>query len=312
MMKLDNLKLFVKTLQAGSVTQAAKDLGMPKSSLSRHLTELETEFNIRLLDRRPRNLAATEAGQLLYNQAAPLMEGLEDVSQFMEGWREDPRGSLKILLPQEFFNQQIGQLAIEFISQYKEICLTINHYSGELPSNNRDYDLTFVVHDSPLPASDLIARELMSLPQGIYCSPHCATQITLNDLSDLSDYPVILENNESSWQFKKREDKREVKRQDKQHGKRAETVSIPVTGRLNMNSAEMRLIGAIRGMGMIKLPQYIADQQVRLGALKQVITPYPLEAQTVSVLYPTRMMPRKTKTFLDFMQGNIGRLQSVV
>lgn len=307
-MKLDNLKLFVKTLQAGSVTQAAKDLGMPKSSLSRHLTELETEFNIRLLDRRPRNLAATEAGQLLYNQAAPLMEGLEDVSHFMEGWREEPRGSLKILLPQEFFNQQVGQLAVEFSHRYKEICLTINHYSGELPSNNRDYDLTFAVHDSPLPASDLIARELMSLPQGIYCSPHCATQISIHELSDLSNYKVILENNESSWQFLKRQDKRETKPSKK----RAETVSIPVSGRLNMNSAEMRLIGAIRGMGMIKLPQYIADQQLRLGALKQVCTPYPLEAQTVSVLYPTRMMPRKTKTFLDFIQDNIGRLQSVV
>lgn len=299
-MKLDNLKLFVKTLQAGSVTQAAKDLGMPKSSLSRHLTELESEFNIRLLDRRPRNLAATEAGQLLYNQAAPLMEGLEDVSHFMEGWREEPRGALKILLPQEFFNQQIGQLAIEFMSQYKEICLTINHYSGELPNNNRDYDLTFAVHDSPLPASDSIARELMSLPQGIFCSPHCATQISISELSDLSKYNVILENNESSWQF------------HRQQGKRSETISIPVKGRLNMNSAEMRLIGAIRGVGMIKLPQYIADQQIRLGAIKQLHTPYPLEAQTVSVLYPTRMIPRKTKTFLDFIQDNIGRLHSVV
>lgn len=303
-MKLDNLKLFVKTLQAGSVTQAAKELGMPKSSLSRHLTDLETEFNIRLLDRRPRNLAATEAGQLLYNQAAPLMEGLEDVSDFMEGWREEPRGTLKILFPQEFFNQQVGQLAIEFIGKYKEICLTINHYSGELPNNSRDYDLAFAVHDSPLPASDMIARELMSLPQGIYCSPHCATHITLNELSDLSGYSVILENNESSWRFHKRSNKNKTPR--------TETISIPVKGRLNMNSAEMRLIGAVRGMGMIKLPQYIADQQVRLGALKQVNTPYPLEAQTVSVLYPTRMMPRKTKTFLDFIQDNIGRLQSVV
>jgi len=303
-MKLDNLKLFVKTLQAGSVTQAAKDLGMPKSSLSRHLTDLETEFNIRLLDRRPRNLSATEAGQLLYNQAAPLMEGLDDVSQFMEGWRKEPRGSLKILLPQEFFNQQIGQLTIEFMSQYKDICLTINHYSGELPSNNRDYDLTFAVHDSPLPASDLIVRELMSLPQGVYCSPHCATQITINELNDLSNYQVIRENNESSWQF--------LKKQDQKQSKQAERVSISVVGRLNMNSAEMRLIGAIRGMGMIKLPQYIADQQLRLGALKQVSTPFPLEAQTVSVLYPTRMMPRKTKTFLDFIQDNIGRLQSIV
>lgn len=299
-MKLDNLKLFVKTLQAGSVTQAAKYLNMPKSTLSRHLTELETEFNIQLLDRRPHNLAATEAGQLLYNQAAPLMEGLEDVSNFMENWREEPRGSLKILLPQEFFNQQIGQLAIEFMTKYKEICLTINHYSGELPNHCRDYDLTFVVHDKPLPASDLIVRELMSLPQGIYCSPHCATKIVINQLSELSNYKVILEDNESSWQFHKRLDKQ------------SESVSIPVSGRLNMNSAEMRIIAAIRGLGMIKLPQYLADQHVRLGALKQVTMPYPLGALTVSVLYPTRMIPRKTKIFLDFIQNNIGRLQSLV
>lgn len=299
-MKLDNLKIFVKTLQAGSVTQAAKDLNMPKSTLSRHLTELETEFNIQLLDRRPRNLAATEAGQLLYKQAAPLMEGLEDVSNFMENWREEPRGSLKILLPQEFFNQQIGQLAIEFITQYKEICLTINHYSGELPSNSRDYDLTFVIHDKPLPASDLIVRELMSLPQGIYCSPHCATKIVINQLNELSNYQVILKDNESSWQFHRQLDKH------------SESVSIAVNGRLNMNSAEMRVIAAIRGLGMIKLPQYLADQHLRLGALKQVVMPYPLEALTVSVLYPTRMIPRKTKIFLDFIQNNIGRLQSLV
>ncbi len=299
-MKLDNLKLFVKTLQAGSVTQAAKELGMPKSSLSRHLTDLETEFNIRLLDRRPRNLAATEAGQLLYNQAAPLMEGLEDVSHFMEDWREEPRGSLKILLPQEFFSQQLGQLAVEFMGQYKDICLTINHYSGQLPGNSRDYDLVFAVHDSPLPASDLIARELMSLPQGIYCSPHCATRIIIKDLGDLSSYKVILENNEAHWQFHRK------------NGKKSEVISIAVDGRLSMNSAEMRLIGAVRGMGMIKLPQYAADQHLRLGSLKQVNTPSPLTALTVSVLYPTRMIPRKTKTFLDFIQGNIGRLHSMI
>lgn len=299
-MKLDNLRLFVKTLQSGSVTQAAKDLGMPKSSLSRHLTELEAEFNIRLLDRRPRNLSATEAGQLLYQQAAPLMEGLEDVSHFMEDWREEPRGALNILIPQEFFSQQFSQLAIEFMEQFKEINLTIQDYSGTLPNNIRDFDLVFAVHDNPLPASDMIARELMSLPQGIYCSPHCATQITINELNDLTDYKVILENNESHWQF------------NKMKNNKSEIISIPVQGRLSMNSSEMRLTGAIRGMGMIKLEKYTADKHIRQGALKQVCTPIPLAALTVSVLYPTRMIPRKTKTFLSFIQDNIGRLYSII
>lgn len=293
-MKLDNLNLFVKTLDAGSVTQAAKNLNMPKSSLSRHLTELEAEFNIRLLDRRPRNLAATEAGQLLYDQVAPLMEGLDDVSNFMEHWREQPRGLLKLLLPLEFFNQDMGQLVVEFMEQYREINLCITHYAGVLPDNSRDFDLSFVVHDRPLAASDLIARALMSLPQGIYCHPHCGNNIQLTELTKLSKQNAILPTGETDWHFRRNN----------------ESIRVPVSARLTMNSEEMRMIAAIRGMGMIKLPQYIAEHQVKLGTLTKIQTPLPLEAQQVSVIYPSRNIPRKTRVLLDFIQDNIGRLYS--
>ncbi len=293
-MKLDNLNLFVKTVDAGSITQGAKDLGMAKSSLSRNLTELEKEFNIRLLDRRPRNLATTEAGQLLYDQVAPLMEGLDGVSHFMEGWREQPRGNLNVLLPMEFFNQDMGQLLLEFMEKYHEINLSIDHYGGQLLRNSHEYDLSFVVHDRPLPSSDLIARTLMSLPQGIYCSPHCADKINIDQLSQLSNHMAIVQSGERDWVFRGPQN----------------TINIPVAGRLTMNSEEMRMVGAIRGMGMVKLPKYAAQHQVNLGALMPVHTPLPLVAQTVSVVYPGRTMPRKSRALLEFIQDSIGRLHS--
>ncbi len=295
-MKLDNLDLFVKTLQSGSITQAAKDLNMAKSSLSRRLTELESEFNIRLLDRRPRNLAATEAGQLLYDQVAPLMEGLDEVSNFMEHWREQPRGSLKMLLPIEFFNEDMGQLAIEFMEKYKEIQLTISHYSGQLPEESRQFDLSFVVHDRPLPASDLIARSLMSLPQDIYVSPHCASKINITELAQLSQQKAILQSGESDWHFRGS----------------VGAISIPVSARLTMDSEQMRIMGAVRGMGMIKLPRYVAEHHVRKGALCRLQAPAQLEAQTVSVVYPGRVMPKKSRALLEFIQDNIGRLRSQI
>ena len=295
-MKLDNLNLFVKTLQSGSVTQAAKDLNMAKSSLSRHLSDLEKEFNIRLLDRRPRNLAATEAGQLLFDQVAPLMEGLDEVSNFMEHWREQPRGALTLLLPMEFFNEDMGQLAIEFMEKYKDIHLTINHYSGPFPERHQTCDLSFVVHDRPLPPSDMIARSLMSLPQDIYVNPRCVTNIHIQDLNQLSEQKAIVQSGESDWHFRGQEG----------------VISVPISSRLTMNSEQMRIVGAVRGMGMIKLPRYVAEYQVRIGALQKLPTPWQLEAQTVSVMYPGRVMPRKSRALLEFIQDNIGRLRSQI
>jgi len=293
-MKLDNLKLFVQTLKTGSITGAANELGMAKSSLSRHLTELESEFNIRLLNRRPRNLTATEAGQLLFDQVAPLMEGLNEVSHFMEHWREQPRGALTMLLPLEFFNEDMGQLTVEFMEAYKDIQLTITHYAGPLPDNSRDFDLSFVLHDRPLPPSDLIARSLMSLPQGIYGSAHCGDTSTITELAQLSAASVILQPGERDWQFRSE----------------GGAISIPVSGRLTMSSEQMRLVAAIRGQGLVKLPRYLAEQQVKLGTLCPLQTSLPLEAQTVSVVYPGRTMPRKSRALLEFIQDNIGRLHS--
>ncbi len=295
-MKLDNLNLFVKTLQSGSVTQAAKDLNMAKSSLSRHLSDLEKEFNIRLLDRRPRNLAATEAGQLLFDQVAPLMEGLDEVSIFMEHWREQPRGALTMLLPMEFFNEDMGQLAIEFMEKYKDIHLTISHYSGQFPERHQSFDLSFVVHDRPLPPSDMIARSLMSLPQDIYVNPRCATKMYIQELNQLGEQKAIVQSGESDWHFRGKEG----------------AISVPISSRLTMNSEQMRIVGAVRGMGMIKLPRYVAEHQVKIGALQRLAIPWQLEAQTVSVMYPGRVMPRKSRALLEFIQDNIGRLRSQI
>jgi len=177
---------------------------------------------------------------------------------------------------------------------YKDIQLTITHYAGPLPDNSREFDLSFALHDRPLPASDLIARSLMSLPQGIYCSAHCGVASGIEELAELSATNVILQPGERDWQF----------RSD------AGAISVPVSGRLTMSSAQMRLVAAIRGQGLVKLPRYLAQEQVKLGTLQMVKTPLPLEAQTVSVVYPGRTMPRKSRALLEFIQDNIGRLHS--
>ena len=102
-----------------------------------------------------------------------------------------------MLLPLEFFNEDMGELTVEFIQAYKDIKLNVSHYSGPLPDNSADFDLCFALHDRPLPASDLIARSLMSVPQGIYggahCAAYCGEKAGFDDLSQLSSAQVILQ-----------------------------------------------------------------------------------------------------------------------
>jgi DNA-binding transcriptional LysR family regulator len=190
----------------------------------------------------------------------------------------------------------MGQLVVEFMNKFTDISLSVTHYSGVLPSNVHDFDLSFVVHDRPMPASDLIAKTLMSLPQGIYGSPHgCGYQSAI-ELDEIIDHCTILPLQEHDWHFRR--------------GK--ESISVPVSARLTMSSESMRVTAALNGAGIVKLPCYIAEKYVRQGALSQIKTPLPLAAQTVSVVYPSRVIPRKTRILLDFIQENIGKLYSPV
>ncbi|GGX45534.1 LysR family transcriptional regulator [Saccharospirillum salsuginis] len=294
-MELDGLSLFIDTVRAGSITGAAEHRGMPKSTLSRQLRQFEEKMGVRLLERSTRRLDLTEAGEALFNNAAPFLEELEDIQDSVRAYQRHPKGRLAIQMPQELFTTQMGELISEFLQRYPEISLCCTQYSGVLPAPSPEFDLQFVLHDSPLPASDWIARTLMSIPQGLFIASHCRERAP-TQLSDLADCRCILQSGESMWSFRV--------------GRHIETV--PVNGRLVLNSPDMQLQAAIRGLGLARLARYQADPAVRRGALAEVELEGKPVAQQLTVLYRSRHLPLKTRLFLDHFQNHIGRLYSVL
>lgn len=294
-MELDNLALFIETIDQGSITKAAEKLQRPKSTISRQLTALELQMGVKLMERTTRQLNLTEAGQALYSRSAPYIEELKEIGQEINSFAREPKGKLSILWPQELFTETMSELIAEFLQEYPQVKFCGTQYNGADPKLQNEIDLHFVLHQHSLPDSDWIAQSLMSIPQGLYIAAHCASKAPKH-LEELSGYPCILQGDEFQWLFR-----------------RSSGIDvIDVSGRLTLNSPDMRLQAAIRGLGLVRLPVYLAEPYIRRGVLAAVELEGKPVAEQLSVIYKSRQLPLKTRRFLEHFQGHLGRLYSQI
>ena len=286
---LDDLLLFVTLVESGSYTRAAAELSLPKSRLSRHITQLEKNVGSQLLVRTTRSQTLTEAGQILYRLCKPHIEELTKVEEALGAIINQPKGRLNILLPLEFFNRVISALITEFACLYPQIIISCHHYSGALPDHDLKYDLIFVLHEDELPASDWVAKTLLSFPQSIYAAAdYDASHLSAPE--DLQDEMAILGQNKQSWLFR---------------GEQS-IQSVAVHGRITLASPEMQLEATVRNLGLAKLPDYVV--QVESNCLQRIKLSSQPVAQQLTVVYQSRSIPAKTRVFLDYFQSKIGCL----
>lgn len=299
MKNLDDLRLFVSLVEAGSFTLAAKKLGMAKSKLSRRLVLLEENLGTELLLRTTRKQQLTESGRLLYCSSKEHIAALTQVEETLSSSLNQPQGKLNILLPLEFFNKIISVIIADFLKQYPKINIHCQHYSGSVPEFDPKFDLCFVLHEQTLPATNWIARELLSFPQSIYFSPVAANEAIKAKLcqksispDQLTKFDCILAEENQPWHFR--------------HNKTIEQVHV--TGKVIFSSPEMRLQAGEQGLGLCKLPDYVLNTHQHEEKLRRVKLTHGSVAQRLSVLYQSRNIATKTRTFLDYFQSHVGQL----
>lgn len=295
-LNIDNIKFFVSVINSGTLTNAAQTLDIPKSTLSRHLQQLEIEMGLKLLRKQGRKLKPTEAGLRLFDQSENLIESLDQIVKGIEDFHHQPKGNLRIQAPVEFMMEDMAQLLTEFGLQYRDINICYTQYAADF-NPQTGCDISILTHDLPLQDSDLIARPLMSLNQGLYCSPSYLNGKKTLTMDELSEMKLISQSNEPYWYFRQQQQRIALTLSDVQ---------------LMINSPTMRLIAAQRQLGITKLPSYLVSKQLREGSLIEVKTELPLWASNVSLVYSHRQPPRKIAVFVDFLQNNIGRFQSQI
>lgn len=298
-MSLDanDLILFAHIMDAGSFSKAAERTGLPKSTLSRRITALESKLGERLLTRSTRRLAITEFGERILDHARRLLEETEAASAMALHRQGTPRGVLRVSMPPDFRELDLTPLLLQYAASYPEVRLELDLSPRRVDLLAERFDLA-VRAASRLPDDGtLVARKLCEMPNGLYASPAYLRRYGMPasppELIDHVGLRLIGGNGEPlPWRLSRGEETWE---------------GLP-NGPLAVNSPSLQRDLAAHGMGIVALDQRFAGKMLEQGLLQRVLPEWCLPTVTLWCVTPgRRLIPARTTAFIEMLRNALAR-----
>lgn len=287
--RLQAMSMLIKVAELGSFSAASKNLNVPLPTLSRKISELESQLGVRLLHRTTRKLSLTDSGYDYIQACKRILEQVEEAESQAKGEYLEPRGDLVITAPVMFGRLYVLPIVIEFLSLYSNI--NVQLLLSDRNINLFEDDVDMAIRIGELPDSTMIASQVGSMrivtcaSQKFLCkhpkveSPH--------DLAQRSCVLLDTAMTTSHWLYKLPDS--------------GLTVHIDVLPRLTVNDSNSAVQAAIKGVGITQQLHYQVKEAIDKDDLQMILTefePYPLP---ISVIHKTRKyLPQKTNFFLKF------------
>jgi DNA-binding transcriptional LysR family regulator len=286
-MDLNELLVFTRVVQAGSFTAAARQLDMPKSSVSRKVSELEDRIGARLLQRTTRQLGLTDAGRIYFEHSARIVAQIEEADQAVNRLQATPRGLLRVTAPLSF--AMLGPIVAEFLEQYPDVQVELMCTDRAVDLIEEGFDLA--IRAGKLEDSTLVARHLGALKRVLVAAPgYCKRHGTPRTPADLAQHACITFGagaTPSVWTLYD-DDK---------------PVEVRVTSRLVVNDFDMMGDAARAALGIAYMPEYVCAHDLAAGRLRHVLPRWCSAVAPVQALYPTaRHLSPKVVAFLDLVR----------
>lgn len=291
MQYLSYIPTFVKVVERQSFSGAARDLGMTKSAVSKHIQALEEGLRVRLLNRTTRTLALTEEGQIFYDKCTHIVEELESAEQQVHHVNENPSGVLKLNAPTSLGALYLAPMIAEFASLYPDIRIEVDFNDHFIDLIAEGVDVCIRV--ASLTDSSLIAKKLAPCPFFMAASPsYLAQHGTPRHPDELINHRFI--------EYSYIERLREWRYIDTADGK--EKVS-PITVNMRANNSQMMRQAAIAGVGILNVPGFIISEDLVQGRLVRIMSGYCNSPErNIYALFPhSRFMSAKVRLFIDFL-----------
>ena len=242
---LNSLRLYYEVVNAGSITRAAEQLRMPKSTISRKLTQLEQHLGAILLKKGPKRLTTTDIGAALYERCRRLVIEIEDVGLATAEMQGELRGVLRVSIPVDFGISWISRAMVAFVHKYQDINLAIEVNSRLVNPREDPYDVTIQL--GPLKDSGLTYRRLATITRGVYASPdYLAKHGTPRTVEDFGKHDCIItdqQRQDGVWTFRNQSKHR----------------FIEVSGKVTVNNIAIARDLAIGGVGLSMLPNMMSQ-----------------------------------------------------
>jgi DNA-binding transcriptional LysR family regulator len=286
--RLAAMEVFLRVVDLGNFSAAARRLGISKAMASRHVRQLEDHLGARLLNRTTRQIRLTEIGAAYYERCARIVADIDETEHSVMDLQSEPRGTLKISAPMSFGVLHLAPAIFDYMSRYPKVTVDLTLNDGLVDLIHDGYDLAIRIGrlaDSTLIARRMVPARLVVCGSPSYLEKHGVPR----EPEDLSRYNCLTYSFSPSpgeWQFKGREG----------------DFPVRVSGNFRANNGDTLRLAALHGLGLVKQPTFIIGEDLRTGRLRAVLTEYEATPRSIFAVYPhARHVSAKVRSFIDFL-----------
>lgn len=288
MIRIEEVHSFVQTVDAGSITHAAARMRVAKSSVSRHIAELERRLGVQLLNRTTRRMTLTDAGKELYEASSRLLDDVSRLETAVRSSGSALSGRIRISAPSVFGPRHVGPALIEFLASHPAIEFDIEFTDRQIDVIKEGFDL--VIRIARLRDSRLKARRIARLPTAVAASPeYWQRHGKPRRPAELAEHRCLHYSDQRTavWRYRTR------------GGRNG---SVRVTPVLQANNGEFLMAAAERGLGVIRQPRFMIATAVQSARLAVVLEDCQWADLTAYIVYPqTRHLPHRIRELIDFL-----------
>jgi len=285
-MDLNTLREFSAIATEGSFAAAARRLGIPKSTISKRIQDLEAALGVRLMERSTRRLSLTAEGALVLARAARILADAADIAQALgDPGADGPRGHLRLAVPVLFGESFIGQIVAASRRLYPDLTLEVVLTDSQPDLIEEGFDAAIRVGP---PADGSVAAQPVARSERVVVAAPELCPAPLDDPADLAAHPVLLHGVGlvQGWHLTRGRDERTVR----------------LVGGLALTSPVALRDAALAGAGVAQLPLFLVEQDLAAGRLVRVLDGWTGPAVDLHLVYPgPQALTARLRAFRDLL-----------
>ena len=299
MHSFDDYYYFYLVVKYGGFSAASEASNITKSKLSRRILDLESKYNISLIQRSTRHFKVTPLGQELFEECVKIIQQVECANNVLLKQKNDPQGLIKISCPNMMMEHQIRPLLNQFLKQYPKVEVELELTSRRVDILHDDIDLAIRTNFSVTEDSSLVVRDVIRTEHCLVASPTLLQDQVIENFSDLQHFPsIVLGTQKPSYAW------------HMQHLNGQESFEVPLNPRIKSNDLAGVYYAVLDGLGIADLPYLAVQDDIQSGRLVHILPDWCSNVGTVQLVYASRKGQRLAMSrLIDFLVDGLRHLE---